>query len=473
MAFTISSDSLANGSTGHVGLHNNIADMLTLLAGGGVTFNVKNTAYGGGATGNGSTDDTAAIQAAVTACSNAGGGIVDFPPGTYLISAALTVATNVMLRGAGSNVTVISQGSTTADCIAGVSLVNFRMEGIWLQGPASGTGNGINLTETGGASNAYIHLTDVTVNTFGGNGIQAEEMIVSRFDRVVSLSNGGKGFYIYGIPSGNAGTSTSFTSCWASGNGTYGWHIQNMVYCAMLACASDGNGIGYMIDGCSGISLDGCGCESTTAKNSLDGTSFKISNSIGVTLTSCWAYLNNAVAYWVTAGSQAAALIGVTENGPGGSATASIKTDTSTMSTIAGINVVTATALTANTYNDLNDGAGNWTVAGTGYMAAINVYGLASFNSGTSTSGTATASTPSLSTTVAAQINTTQDVMLYANITTAATFSLAIGPTSTPATTVVGSHTAAIGLISVRVPAGWYVKSTFTSADVTWTAVTC
>ena len=66
------------------------------------------------------------------------------------------------------------------------------MEGIWLRGSASGTGNGINLTETGGASNAYIHLTDVTVNTFGGTCIQGEgDDIVSRFDRGVSLSNGG------------------------------------------------------------------------------------------------------------------------------------------------------------------------------------------------------------------------------------------------------------------------------------------
>lgn len=39
-----------------------------------------------GATGNGSTDDTTAVQAAITAAGNAGGGIVYFPTGTYLIN---------------------------------------------------------------------------------------------------------------------------------------------------------------------------------------------------------------------------------------------------------------------------------------------------------------------------------------------------------------------------------------------------
>ena len=113
-------------------------------------------------------------------------------------------------------------------------------------------------------------------------------------------------------------------------------------------------------------------------------------------------------------------------------------------------------------HNTLDDGSGNASTAGV--QAHVG---------GTDTSGGATASTPSLSTTVAAQLNTTRDVMLYCNITTAATFALSIGSTSSVTTAVVASHTAAIGLISVRIPKAWYVKATFTSADVTFTQVTC
>jgi hypothetical protein len=42
-----------------------------------------------GATGDGSTDDTAAIQATIDAATAAGGGVIYFPPGIYLVSGAL------------------------------------------------------------------------------------------------------------------------------------------------------------------------------------------------------------------------------------------------------------------------------------------------------------------------------------------------------------------------------------------------
>lgn len=53
-----------------------------------------------GATGNGTTDDTANIQAAITAQAAAGGGDVLFPPGSYLVS-QITVPSDVRLIGQG------------------------------------------------------------------------------------------------------------------------------------------------------------------------------------------------------------------------------------------------------------------------------------------------------------------------------------------------------------------------------------
>ncbi|MCP3709721.1 glycoside hydrolase family 55 protein [Paraburkholderia sp. CNPSo 3274] len=67
-----------------------------------------------GATGNGSTDDTAAIQAAITAVGNAGGGTVYFPPGTYKISSLTVPTTGVFLLGAGKNATNLAPSSLTA-----------------------------------------------------------------------------------------------------------------------------------------------------------------------------------------------------------------------------------------------------------------------------------------------------------------------------------------------------------------------
>ncbi|MBK6900124.1 MAG: hypothetical protein IPH09_12980, partial [bacterium] len=84
----------------------NSADIDTLELSG--IYNVK--AYG--AIGNGIANDTAAIQAALTAAATAGGGEVYFPKGTYLCGSALTVGDYVNLRGVGKVATTIKRGFT-------------------------------------------------------------------------------------------------------------------------------------------------------------------------------------------------------------------------------------------------------------------------------------------------------------------------------------------------------------------------
>lgn len=77
-------------------------------------FNVK--AYL--ATGNGVTDDTATIQAAINACVAAGGGIVFFPIGTYIISNPLLIGgANVTLEGANPAGSIIQQTVPTKSII--------------------------------------------------------------------------------------------------------------------------------------------------------------------------------------------------------------------------------------------------------------------------------------------------------------------------------------------------------------------
>lgn len=69
-------------------------------------FNVKNEEFAGGAKGDGSTDDTAAITAAINAAHSAGGGTVLFPEGTYL-TGNQTLYAKVHLRGIGIDATTI------------------------------------------------------------------------------------------------------------------------------------------------------------------------------------------------------------------------------------------------------------------------------------------------------------------------------------------------------------------------------
>ena len=50
-----------------------------------------------GASGNGSTKDTQAIQKAIEACAQKGAGVVYFPPGSYL-TGAITLRSNITLH---------------------------------------------------------------------------------------------------------------------------------------------------------------------------------------------------------------------------------------------------------------------------------------------------------------------------------------------------------------------------------------
>jgi parallel beta-helix repeat protein len=59
-------------------------------------FNVKT---GFGAKGDDVTDDKNAVQAAVNAAASAGGGVVFFPSGTYIISPGIIIKSNVVLQG--------------------------------------------------------------------------------------------------------------------------------------------------------------------------------------------------------------------------------------------------------------------------------------------------------------------------------------------------------------------------------------
>jgi parallel beta-helix repeat protein len=95
-------------------------------------WNVKDPTYG--ATGNGSTDDTTAINAAITAAYTAGGGEVLIPLGTYLVS-GITLKNNVVLRGAGYLSVLklknsMNTGVVTAQTYASrVGMVNLRLDG--------------------------------------------------------------------------------------------------------------------------------------------------------------------------------------------------------------------------------------------------------------------------------------------------------------------------------------------------------
>jgi hypothetical protein len=157
-------------NSGDIPTEGNFADLVDSLP---TDTNVQ--AYG--AVGDGSHDDTAAIQAAIDAC--AAGGVVYIPIGLYKITAALSCTTNLTLRGAGASVIY---GAVAVDYATYPAAAPWVTGSVLLQStPAT---NGINITGTG---------VNVSI-----------ENIAIRFADAIAFNNTGHG--VYAVPTATSGS---------------------------------------------------------------------------------------------------------------------------------------------------------------------------------------------------------------------------------------------------------------------------
>lgn len=102
---------------------NQVAGLIATLAESKITLNASDY----GAKGDGVTDDQPAIQAAILAAYNAGGGIVQLDFGTFAVARTVQMRTGVTLRGAGRDKTKLLSTSTTNSGV--IFLVNSTTTG--------------------------------------------------------------------------------------------------------------------------------------------------------------------------------------------------------------------------------------------------------------------------------------------------------------------------------------------------------
>lgn len=153
-------------------------NQLIALNTGGQIYDVKN---GYGAVGDGVTDDTAAINSAITAANAAGGGTVYLPPGTYYLGSgplfnASSAINNIWLRGAGRGATTLKANGAltggTADLIrfviptSSAYAQNIAITDMTLDCSAATAGNGMTLQGVN-----FLRLQRITVNKAWGFGI--------------------------------------------------------------------------------------------------------------------------------------------------------------------------------------------------------------------------------------------------------------------------------------------------------------
>lgn len=274
-----------------------------LLDKGEIVYDVK--AYG--AVGDGSTDDTTAIQSALTAAATAGGGQVFLPIGTYIVS-NLTIDSYVVLVGAGYGSILKAKAASTGAILALTAPTTTAQIGIRdlaINGNYVGTMIGIKLDNTGSStsSDSRHRISNVLVSNMGGDGIYGtgnlREIFVtdvrvyfclgngfniqaswtdSRFTNCSTGANAGHGFNILG----NDNTFVNCKSSWAGYNnqaGTWGttaagFYMSSVSYVQLSACMAEQSALhGFDLQSCSIVTLVGCDA-STNSAGTTGGVGF-------------------------------------------------------------------------------------------------------------------------------------------------------------------------------------------------------
>jgi len=281
-----------------------------------------------GAAGDGTTDDTAAVQAALNMVGTAGSGVVYLPSGTYLLSSTLTVPSNCIIRGDGTTATVLQQNSTTGYGLTTFNLEFLRVEDLMVIGPGQGvgTGHGIYCTGDGTSDDIdtfYLSLRNVMVKQFGHDGVHVDSPVAIDLVNVTAKEVGVDAFYLYG------GTSASLVACYGHHATSNAFVLESMHYSSLIGCAADNCVNAYKLDGSEGIALIGCGAE----VNSGDGLQIT-GGSVGITASSLWVDNAGSTSVHVEDGSTGVTLVSPREGTTASTATWFVSVDSGCEATV-------------------------------------------------------------------------------------------------------------------------------------------
>ena len=131
-----------------------------------------------GAVGDGVTDDTVAINNAIIAVNAAGGGIVNFPEGTYLVgdagnNVAISLLSNVTLNGCGINASIIKlKNSGNAHVINATSVSNVAITNLTVDGNRASQSLGVHCIRGGDVDGYFIENVEAKQAYAYGIGFQ-------------------------------------------------------------------------------------------------------------------------------------------------------------------------------------------------------------------------------------------------------------------------------------------------------------
>jgi len=318
-----------------------------------------------GAKGDGVTNDTAAILAALTACGAAGGGAVYLPAGTYLVngnngtaaggstSLVIPATGNLTIRGDGPNETIIKHAGGNVNVLAagtGAAVPNVTVRDLTINGNGC-TGYGLiiqfadrcvfdNLIILG--ANALTTCLAVYDGTIGrnlvnncraiGGGATCLQGFEMGYGEIGTQMIGCtattclNGFQFdpgtNGLNGFNKHQFCRLDSCESYGNLSAGFNLSDMQDCEVVNCIAQGNthfglasGITNLTAATARLRITGgayrangtgslnAGVQLAGNRSSIDGADISNNNNVGLALTSCASTLVEDCHFWDDQGS--------------------------------------------------------------------------------------------------------------------------------------------------------------------------
>lgn len=207
-----------------------------------------------GAKGDGTTDDAAAIQAAIDAAEAAGGGVVFFPEGSFAFSVAIILKDKVSLIGTGPLSTILkytgtgTYGLSGSGALYGITLQGFQLLGTNITNASE---DGIHIVGHATTGAPKLVLRDLLVKEWGNDGIYLENAFSVSLANVNASSNKRDGF--------------SLTSCLGAfganlvgyQNARNGFRVITMTGARLHVTAQENKQTGFYAEGFRGNDLAG------------------------------------------------------------------------------------------------------------------------------------------------------------------------------------------------------------------------
>jgi len=188
----------------------------------GAVFNVLDY----GATGDGTTDDTAAFQAAVNAAftpevNNFGGSTLFIPRGNYKITTVITLPnTQFNITGEGSSSAITCVGCSAFRYPGQFTTIS-KLENLWISGNDTANTEAFNSNPTNPAwVFARVYFNNLEIQGFP-RMFNIPNAQVCSWDKCYLVgSSGGSIFYVYATAAGQAANSNRVTNCQITGSNT-------------------------------------------------------------------------------------------------------------------------------------------------------------------------------------------------------------------------------------------------------------